>query len=76
MTTQKRKRLTRGQIADRAEISRGLFYQYLSGARKPNWDHAKKLADMLGTTPNTWMDQNLLKMNVAVVRYQYQQHAA
>ncbi len=46
-----RNNMTQKDLADKTGISKGAISYYISGGRMPKYEHVKKIADVLGTSP-------------------------
>jgi len=54
----KKNNMTQKDLAEKTGISKGAISYYISGARTPKYDHIKKIADALGTSPNYILGEN------------------
>ncbi len=66
------KKCTKTEIADAAGISASHLSNILNGMTGASWKTAKQLASILDITPESIMDRDIIRMNVATLQYQYQ----
>jgi DNA-binding XRE family transcriptional regulator len=50
--------MTQTELANKVEVSPQFIHFILSGKRRPSWHVAKRIAKVLGTDPDIWMEKS------------------